>query len=545
MPSSLPKSLPQLVLRTELYRRLTPLIRSTHTEEEIVKATVDALADALPNVRVAFSVLQRSGRLEIRYSRNVPGVPNLDGVVSDLSGAKMLMDAFFRHEIVSCDDATKDPLTQELIRVQPIFRTEGARIYCPFEEGEDTVTTITLTNPKPEPWDPEFLETLREVGEFVHLLRRETRTREMLARNERTFREFSEHVQAVLYMTDPVTHEVYYVSPAYERVWGRPIAELRENPLAFIEGIHPDDRHLMWERINSSQQRARVLQFRLVKPNGETIWVKDSNHPVFGENGEFLRVVGIVEDITELKAAQEQLELTQAQMISKAKFAALGEMASGIAHEINNPLAVIHGLASQLREGHARKKKIDTSLLDSLDTIEKMIARISAITKGLRTFSRQADVDPLVPSDLGGLVEETLAIFRSRALKAGATLTVSLPKESLRVRCRSSELIQVLLNLLNNALDATEGFDDRRLRLTLHRDVAEACLAVEDNGPGVPAAIRENIFLPFFTTKDVGRGTGLGLSISKGIIEGHGGRLELDATAPQTRFVVSLPLENA
>ena len=544
MQSPLPKSLPQLVLRAELYRRLTPLIRSTHSEDEIVKAAVDALADSMPHVRVAFSHLHRSGRLQVRYSRNVPEIPSLDGVESDLSGARLLMEAFFRHEIVSCDDATKDPVTQELIRAQPIFRTEGARIYCPFEESEDTVTILTFTNPKPEPWDPQFLVTLREIGEFVHLLRRETRTRNLLAKNESTFRQFSEHVQAVLYMTDPVTHEVYYVSPAYERVWGRPIEALKENPLAFIEGIHPDDRHLMWKRINSSQKRSRVLQFRVVKPNGETVWVKDSNHPVYDESGNFLRVVGIVEDISELREAQERLELTQSQMISKAKFAALGEMASGIAHEINNPLAVIHGLTAQLREAHARKKKIDTSLLDSLDTIEKMIARISAITKGLRTFSRQADVDPLVPTDLKGLVEESIAIFRARALKVGATLSVALPAESLRVRCRSSELIQVLLNLLNNALDATEGMNDRRLSLTLRRDVAEASLIVEDNGPGVPAAIRESIFLPFFTTKDVGRGTGLGLSISKGIVEGHGGRLELTQAPARTCFVVSLPLEN-
>jgi two-component system, cell cycle sensor histidine kinase and response regulator CckA len=533
----------QLALRTQLYGQIFKLIRRTRSEEEIVREAVDAVANALPEYRVAFSSVDRAGGLVVHYSRNAPSIPSLEGLETQLAAAPLFLEAMFRLETIQVNDPKDSAIEKELAQAEPRLGARGSRLFCPFDESSGRVTLLTLTKPKEEGWDPYLVETVREVGEVMHLLRREARTRELLQTNEERFREFSEHVEAVLWMVDANTHEVLYINSAFEEVWGRSMQSLRDNSFSFIEGVHPEDQYLVWEQVRTPRPRPTSMEYRVLRPDGSVVWVKDSSFPVYDESGALRQLVGIAQDITALKQAETKLEATRAQVISKAKFAAIGEMASGIAHEINNPLAVIAGLTKQLREEEEKKRKPTPNAVEHLLTIEKMVGRISAITKGLRTFSRQTDWDPLAPVAVATLLSETVSMFRPRADKEGAVLELPPPEPGLRVNCRSSEIIQVLLNLLNNALDATESLPERRVGITARSEDGTAFILVTDNGPGVPPGIRENIFQPFFTTKDVGRGTGLGLSISKRIVEDHGGRLALEASGPATTFVVQLPLE--
>ena len=507
-----------------------------------MRASIDAIAQGLPEYRVAFSTVDRMGHLVVDYSRNVAAIPSLEGLSTDISAAPLFLDAMFRLETVVVDHPETSGLEQQLARAEPRLSAAGSRLFCGFDETEGRVTLLTLTKPTVEPWDPALVETVRELGEIVHLLRRDARTREQLHRNEAKFREFSEHVGAVLWMTDATTREVTYINPAFERIWGRSVESLKGKPFGFLDGVHPEDRADVWAKMRDINPTPSILEYRVLRPDGRVVWVKDSYFPVRDESGALCRVVGIVEDITALKQTEAKLETTRAQVIAKAKFAAIGEMASGIAHEINNPLAVIAGLARQMREGEEKKRKPAAETIDHLTTMEKMVNRISAITRGLRTFSRQTDRDPFAPVSVSALVAETASLFAPRAEKDGAFFETSLPAETIEVNGRSSELIQVLLNLLNNALDASAGLPERKVSLVVRRDGASALFLVQDNGPGVPLALWENIFQPFFTTKEVGRGTGLGLSISRRIMEDHGGRLGLDPQHPPTTFVVQLPI---
>jgi PAS domain S-box-containing protein len=533
----------QLAMRADLYQHLFTLIRRSYSEDELVREAVNSVAQAMPEMRVAFSSVDREGHLVVHYSRNVPSIPSLEGLRTDLSAAPLFLEAMFRLEVVVVDHPAQSELEKQLGRAEPRLAARGSRLFCPFDEDSGRVTLLTLTKPSEEAWDPYLVETVKEVGEIVHLLRRDARTRDLLRRNEARFREFSEHVDAVLWMVDASSQEVLYINQAYERIYGRPIAELLQKPYAFVEAVHPEDQYIVWEQLRSPRPGPTAMEYRVVRPDGSMVWVKDSSFPVHDDNGTLRQLVGIVEDITALKQTEGKLEATRAQVISKAKFAAIGEMASGIAHEINNPLAVISGLARQLKEEEAKKRRASPLTLEHLGTIEKMVGRISAITKGLRTFSRQTDWDPLTPAALATIATETAELFRPRADKEEALFEMQLASGDLRVNCRSSEIIQVLLNLLNNALDATEGQAERRVLLRIEQEGNQARLLVQDNGSGVPANIRDNIFLPFFTTKEVGRGTGLGLSISKRIVEDHGGRLGLDPNGPGTTFLVQLPLE--
>jgi signal transduction histidine kinase len=279
--------------------------------------------------------------------------------------------------------------------------------------------------------------------------------------------------------------------------------------------------------------RLNMISFTLPEPHE---WDKD-----------FVQLISELSELTSLLLREirvrEKLEITQARVVSNAKFVALGEMASGIAHEINNPLAVIHGTAVHLQE-RLRSGNVDIPLFsESMISVEKMANRISSVVKGLRVFSRQGAGEPLTKSDIRDVIEDTITMCSARMRASRISVEVVVPNTPLRVRCRPSEISQLLLNLISNAYDAVHLLADRRIRLVAKQQDGKVEVAVEDSGAGIPVESRERIFHPFFTTKEVGKGVGLGLSISKGLAEAHGGSLYFDANAPLTRFVFELPEE--
>lgn len=232
----------------------------------------------------------------------------------------------------------------------------------------------------------------------------------------------------------------------------------------------------------------------------------------------------------------------QKELIYSSKMAALGEMATGIAHEINNPLMIILGRASQLKEHISTNRLQDPErIIADLDKIEMTVMRISKIIKGLRSFSRNTESDPKQDACLETIVDETVSFCQDRIRAHGIELTVT-PFPKTGIRCRPAEVSQVLLNLLQNSLDAVEALDRKKrwIRIEVTSDESEVTVRVMDGGEGVPADIQEKIMQPFFTTKQVGQGTGLGLSISRGIMEEHGGRLRYIPQQNNTTFEFTL-----
>ena len=258
------------------------------------------------------------------------------------------------------------------------------------------------------------------------------------------------------------------------------------------------------------------------------------------------RLAFTVEDVTAQRAAERVIEEQRQMVVQSSKLSALGEMAAGMAHEINNPLAIIGGRAQEMRMLIDRGKFAPEPLLNAVGSIEKTVARISKIIRGLRSFARESSHDPLEMTQLSGVLQDTLSFCTARFRGFAVRLDVDDQAPRASVRARPAELSQVLLNLLNNAFDAVRMQNgDRWTRVELREREDAFEVAVVDSGPGVPVDIREKIMQPFFTTKPVNQGTGLGLSISKGIVEGHGGRLSLDQSSARTRFVISLPKAKA
>ncbi len=259
-----------------------------------------------------------------------------------------------------------------------------------------------------------------------------------------------------------------------------------------------------------------------------------------------LLFAGFAKDITSIREAEQQLNAQKAQLATTAKLSALGEMAGGIAHEINNPVAIIHGLSFQLKK-KILKMNLDNNqeVLSIIDEIESTTKRVSKIIKGLKAISRSGDKDDFFFVSLKCILDDTIGLCGERFKTAGIALQVPEIPESLMIECRQVQVSQVLLNLLNNAKDAILEQEDPWIKIDLQIRDEQVIIAVTDSGKGIDMTLQEKIFLPFFTTKGIGKGTGLGLSISKGIIEDHGGEFFYDAEAPNTTFVIRLPLRRS
>lgn len=224
-----------------------------------------------------------------------------------------------------------------------------------------------------------------------------------------------------------------------------------------------------------------------------------------------------------------------------SKMATLGEIAAGVAHEINNPIATISLIAQVLKRSFDTGALTPELLAEQLHRIGLCVNSVVKIVGELRDFSRESSQDPFEATALEKVVRDTVGLCQARFLAHGVSLQLPSEPISAIVECRPSQISQVILNLLNNAHDAALLSDERWVRIECRELETRVELSVIDSGPGVPSEIRERIMQPFFTTKPPGQGTGLGLSISSNIAIDHGGMLILEPNAPSTCFTLTLP----
>lgn len=264
-------------------------------------------------------------------------------------------------------------------------------------------------------------------------------------------------------------------------------------------------------------------------------------HNIFRQNSVDTVVATI--DIQDLKTREIENNINLAKLEHSSKMAALGEMSSGLAHEINNPLAIISGRIQVL------KKQATTSNLDmesfskSVDVIEKTTFRIAKIVKGLKTFARDADNDDFSQGRMSDLIDDTLSFCEARFKNHGVVLKYD--AEAIKgylIECRLTQLSQVLLNALNNSYDAISILEEKWIELSILKENQKYIFRITDSGRGIPVEVRNKLMQPFFTTKEVGKGTGLGLSLSKSIVDAHSGRIYFNFDHPtNTQLVIEIP----
>jgi PAS domain S-box-containing protein len=353
------------------------------------------------------------------------------------------------------------------------------------------------------------------------------------------------------------------LNPSWEKTLGWTIEQLLSRP--YLEFVHPDDRAatvLEAQRLTEPSYQTVSFENRYRCADGSYKWLMWNAAPVAGDH----LIYAAARDITLLKKAQSRL-------VQSEKLIALGQMVAGVAHEINNPLTFVtnnfvvlerdvlalrdlvasyQGVDEAVREQrpdlhqalHELSERVDLPyILSNLDGLfirsRDGLKRIQQIVKDLRYFARMDEGD-LHEVNLNTGIESTINIVRGQAAKKMLNLNVELGTLPLLL-CYPAKINQVVLNLLINAIDACalNGQVTVRTRAT----TAGVEIHIIDNGTGIPHEIRERIFDPFFTTKPLGKGTGLGLSISHGIVEDHGGKIEVESTPGQgAHFIVSLSL---
>jgi two-component system NtrC family sensor kinase len=357
-------------------------------------------------------------------------------------------------------------------------------------------------------------------------------------------REIEEHRRFISLIIDSLPLGLYVVDRDYRiQIWnrkretgtqglrrdevvGRPVFEVltRQPPEQLKEEF---DRVFRTGEIQQSEQEVAF--------GDEVHYFRMSKIPMRLDRDAITHVITIGEDVTDSRAVQGRI-------MQSEKLAAIGQLAAGIMHEINNPLATIGAcvaaIQGKLEDGHAPA----AALGEYLDIIDREVERCSTIVDGLLDFSRPKG-QRKAPLAVTSLVDETLFLLKHHQRFKRVTVARELAPDLPPIMGNREQLIQALMALLLNAVDAMDQTGRLTVRAAMGQRDDEVMVAIEDTGVGIPRESQAKIFEPFYTTKQPGRGTGLGLSICYGIVEGHRGRIEVESTPGRgSAFRLYLPV---
>ena len=466
------------------------------------------------------------------------------------------------------------------------------------------------------------------------------------------FKEIADTIHEVFWMTSPRGDRMLYVSPGYEKIWGRSCASLYASPGEWIAAIVPEDR----DRVHKAFLNLACgydVEYRILTPNGQR-WIRDRAALIKNAYGTILRVSGIASDITsqktaelEMKASEERFRVlvesssdafflvsadgkfedvnacaceslgySREELIGRSMFdvekkfdpkgleglldrirmgervttigehrrkdgttfpieasvaiavragkpcllalirditarklleqkaqqaeklAAVGQLAAGVAHEINNPLGVILGFA----QGMACQAKAGDPLELPIKSIEREALRCKNLVQSLLTFARTSQTER-AGMDLNATIEQAMSLVRAQVKMGQVELKVALSSGLPQILGNKNQLQQVVMNLAKNALDAMPNGGALTIKTELIKSAPQSwvCLEVSDTGTGIPAPLQARLFEPFFTTKPVGQGTGLGLSLVAEIVKKHSGEIDVESAPGRTVFRAKFP----
>ncbi|MCB9091614.1 MAG: PAS domain S-box protein [Halobacteriovoraceae bacterium] len=313
---------------------------------------------------------------------------------------------------------------------------------------------------------------------------------------------------------------------------------------------HPEDKHkdeILFQKLYQADIPSFEIEKRYLRKDKEVIWVKQSAYFVDRDQND--TCVLQMKDITEDKKFMQELEVQKANVLYTGQMASLGEMASNIAHEINNPLTIINGSAAlmgKILENHPEDIK-NPVLFKKIDDIKSTTTRITKIINSLKNLSRGRQGEELETCTINEVIEDVLSLCKEKMRLNNITFTFQ-PNgfENQEIDCYRIQLSQVFMNLILNSIDAVVGTKDMSrhwIKLEINKIGNQMEFLLSDGGPGIPKEYITNVFTPFFTTKPLGKGTGLGLSLSKTIIEEHRGNLRILEDSPNTTFKITIPYQ--
>ncbi|BCS95447.1 hypothetical protein DSLASN_10790 [Desulfoluna limicola] len=371
---------------------------------------------------------------------------------------------------------------------------------------------------------------------------------EALKRSEKRFRTLFEEAAEGILVADAEFMTLKYANPRACLMLGCSEEEIRQMR---VEDLHPEkNRSIFVDALQSHLRGDLSLSSAVPLATRDGVCRYADVTTAAMEFDGTRCLVGFFTDVTERLRLEKEHSKAEAHLRQAQKMEAVGTLASGVAHEINNPIMGITGYAD-LMEEHTRGNSEVSRLAGE---IRREAGRIHRIVTNLLRFARSEKNEAPLPTRLNDIVDATLSLVQMVMRHDQIALEVDLPGDLPPVLCLSPQIQQVVMNLLTNARDALNtkypGYHENKVVKITARPLVRACrqwirLTVEDHGPGIPKGVKQRMFDPFYTTKPADKGTGLGLAITYGIVKEHGGELDVETQCGEwTRVHVDLPMVN-
>jgi PAS domain S-box-containing protein len=299
----------------------------------------------------------------------------------------------------------------------------------------------------------------------------------------------------------------------------------------------------MWDVIKSGNVWKGEIQN--ITKSGKLYWVDTAIAPLKDSKGNIKNYMALRFDITEQKESAQTVLKQQGQIVSQSKLSALGEMAGGIAHEINNPLAIISTTMKTIRKMIQKDMVKTEAFNEALTDVDETVIRITKIVAGLRNVSRDTSTEDFEQCFVIDVIDDAFALCSEKLISNGVVLDLNASDDvrNTQVQILRVQLSQVLLNLLTNSYDGIKTLEEKWIKVFLDIQENKLVIKVIDSGKGITPDISDKMFQPFFTTKEFGKGTGLGLSLSHNIINKHNGNIDIDSDCENTCFVIKIPIK--
>lgn len=387
------------------------------------------------------------------------------------------------------------------------------------------------------------------------------RAEELVRESEEKYRSILQSMEEGYYELD-IAGNLKFFNDAFFRIVGYPMEELNGSHYRlFTDPQDVDNVFRAFNNVYVSHKPSKGFKWQILRKDGEKRHLESSVSLIRNSENLPNGFRGVVRDVTDrnlaeesLQKAYQELKYTQSQLVQSAKLASIGELAAGVAHELNQPLMVIRGNAQLIQRNISKGKIKMEDMLQQMEPIERNTKRMMNIINHLRTFSRQSKTD-FYPLDINKVIEDSFMMVGEQLRLRNIEIVRSLDRELPPVKGEANQLEQVFLNLITNARDAiadkeqeqgTQNGDRNRIEIITRLSEENSQfveIVLKDSGNGIKKQDQAKIFDPFYTTKEVGKGTGLGLSISYGIICDHNGKIEIAETGPDgTTFTVRLPI---